>query len=131
MKNLAGNRECDVYIEHELKRARIAIERVELPERSEVPYRMIGRLGPIEFRRYWAYWVANGPVPIEIAHRLYADPVGRTDIRVDGHCGCPEPEPPWTEIIDGAEYVMTYHIDSEIGLRVFADAVRGLIGAAP
>lgn len=125
MRNLAGNQECDAFIKHELQRARIPIECVEQDHRGEVPYRLIGRLGPIEFRRFWTYWVANGPVPIEVARRLYIDPVGRDEIRVAGHCGCPDPAPPWTTVIDGAEYVTTYHIDSEVGLRIFADAVRG------
>ena len=125
MRNLAGDSECDVFVEHELKRARIPIERVDLPRNSEVPYRIIGRLGGITFQRAWTYWVAKGPVSIETARRLYDDPVGRTDIRVDGHCGCPEPVLPWTEVIDGHEFVTTYHIDSEVGLRIFADAVRG------
>jgi hypothetical protein len=96
-----------------------------------------------------------------MAKQLYADPVGRTDIRVDGHCGCPPPEPPWLtwrvgerEVINpspddnamakrlgidwseyligdpvelGAEaFVDTYHIDSELGLYLFARAIEGL-----
>lgn len=126
MRNLAGDHECDAWIKYELTRARIPIEQIEVPHGSEVPYRMIGRLGPIEFRRAWTYWVSNGPVAIEVARRLYADPVGRTDIRVDGHCGCPPPEAPWVDVIGGHEFVTTYHIDSEIGLRFFADVIRAL-----
>lgn len=123
MRNLAGKQDCDTFIENELRRARIPSERLGAHTRDEVPYLVIGRLGSIEFRRSWTYWVARGPVPIDIARQLYADPVGRTDIRVDGHCGCPAPEPPWTDVIDGAEFVTIYHIDSEIGLRIFADAM--------
>lgn len=123
MRNLAGVKECDLFIERELARARIALEACG-EHRGEVPYRMIGRLGPIEFRRAWTYWVARGTVPLEVARQLYADPVGSTDIRVAGHCGCPAPEPPWIDTIDGDKFVTSYHIDSEVGLRIFADAIR-------
>jgi hypothetical protein len=125
VRNLAGNPECDLWIAEELRRAMIPAEACE-PDRCEVPSLLIGRLGAITFRRAWTYWVATGPVPIDIAHRLYEDPIGRTDIRVDGHCGCPAPVHPWTEIVDGQECVTSYHIDSEAGLRIFADAVRPL-----
>jgi hypothetical protein len=110
------------------------------------------------------YWVVNGRMPIVEARALYAHPVGKTDIRVDGHCGCPAPGTPWTkwylgdELIipdpDGkqaaewdsfgsqhllgerprferydvgaAEVVERYHIDSELGLYLFVEAVRAL-----
>ena len=55
------------------------------------------------------YFVAEGWVPANIAERLYADPVGREVVRVDGHCGCPAPRGP----------VGIYHIDSEDGLALF------------
>lgn len=129
MKNLTGNQNCDAFIARELSDARIAIESVDLAKHSGVPYRLIGQLGPITFRRCWTYWVAEGPVPIGIARSLYADPVGRRDVRVDGHCACPAPVQPWTEIIDGTEFVTTYHIDSENGLRIFADAIRAMDNA--
>lgn len=125
MRNLAGDMECDRWIAEELRRSRIPVEPYDgIP--SEVPSRLIGRLGKIEFRRAWVYWVATGPVPIALARELYEDPVGRTDIRVRGHCGCPPPAAPWTMVIDGAEYVGSYHIDSEVGLRLFADAIRSV-----
>lgn len=50
----------------------------------------------------------------------------KSDIRVAGHCGCPAPEAPWTTRIEHAEFVTSYHIDTEVGLRVFADAIRAL-----
>ena len=31
-------------------------------------------------------------MPLDIARKLYADPIGVTDIRVGGDCGCPAPE---------------------------------------
>lgn len=126
MRNLAGNQRCDEWIAEELRRSMIPSQ-VYIGPLGEVPSLLLGHLGPITFRRAWTYWVAHGPVPIDLARALYADPVGATDIRVDGHCGCPPPEPPWTSRSDDGEIVTAYHIDSEVGLRVSADAIRSLI----
>ncbi len=165
--NLAGSAECDEHIRDELTRARISI--VKGPRLAgEVAATLQGKLGPINFQRAWTYWVAEGPVPLELARELYADPVGRTDIRSGGHCGCPHPESYGAQYYDadgvrlyedpdGSEQraierllasgtfkpedfkgrfvvdkkaaaarvvVDVYHIDTEVGLRVFADAIR-------
>lgn len=175
MKNLAGNEECDKHVRHELERCRIPI--VEITRaKSEVPYSLVGQLGNYRFTRAWYYWVVSGFVPLEVARRLHADPVGRTDVRVDGHCGCPAPEPPWARYfdMDGREvltmadheemvslsakspvmrktfeqsahryryapepsrvaelYVTTYHVDSELGLYLLAEALRGISRPLP
>jgi len=126
MRNLAGNKECDVHIAEELRRSMIPSEPRDPDRYTEVPSRLLGRLGQITFERAWTCWVTRGPVPLGIAWWLYHDPIGRTDIRVAGHAGCPAPEMPWIEVIDGVSYVTTYHIDSEVGLRLFADAIRGI-----
>jgi hypothetical protein len=164
MKNLAGVPECDDYIRVELTKARINIVPCDLVG-SEVPYRLEGQLGPFHFRRAWYYWVANGLMPLKFAQELYADPIGKTDIRVAGHCGCPPPEKPWIRYIDpngvhlvpqeeydefvrcfkekvpkimeeqnfrfsddlerdGEAYVECYHIDTQEGLRLFADVIH-------
>lgn len=91
MQNLAGNPEADEYIKRELTRCGITIVD-NMKENSEVPYTVIGKLGKFEFRRAWYYWVVDGRVPIDIAMALWYNPVGQTDIRVDGHCGCPSPK---------------------------------------
>lgn len=123
---------------------------------------------PFEFLNYGrGYWIVKGPVPLEVALEIYADPASN-HIRVDGHCGCPRPEYPWVtwRMSDGTElltlddkaqletvshlspdfyegymkrftfsddpevrarakcYVELYHIDSEVGLRVFVDYLR-------
>lgn len=170
MKNLAGVPECDGYIQTELEKARITAVPCELT-RSEVPYRLTGQLGQFHFWRAWYYWVATGLMPLEIAKELYADPIGKSDIRVAGHCACPPPEDPWLKYVadDGVElvreseradfekcfkkegevaklmkernfrfsadrvsegkaYVDCYHIDSQEGLRLFADTIRNRIG---
>lgn len=135
-----------------------------------------GALGGFTFRFQNYYWIAAGKVPLAIARELYADPVGRTDIRSGGHCGCPSPDeygaeyidakgrhlfrrkgaveqaqevatldkyvPDWREryaYVDDPEaecadaFVSGYHIDSELGLYVFVQALRraGLLPATP
>jgi len=94
MINLAGVRECDVHMRSELVQAGVPI--IDIPrENSEVPYTVMGKLGKYEFRRAWYYWMVNGNVPLEAAQEMYADPIGKKDVRVAGHCGCPPPEE-WT-----------------------------------
>ena len=167
MKNLAGDPDCDDEIRSELARARIPIVGYVAP-RSEVPSTLQGKLGPITFTRAWVYWVTEGPVPLELARELFADPVGREDVRSGGHCGCPSPDAYGATYYDAdgvellsdpdgkdqrtiealiekgslkredflgrfvrdkrtaAAYatVNCYHIDTEVGLRLFADTIR-------
>lgn len=167
MKNLAGNKECDVDIERELTRCGIEIVR-DQPREGEVPSSLRGTLGSLTFSRAWYYWMVRGSVPLAIAKELYADPVGRTDIRVNGHCGCPAPggedggyatwrdpetmkqlvtHDEWNDLqrrteelpslkpyldesqpsddpTTGEAFIEGYHIDSEVGLRLFADILK-------
>jgi hypothetical protein len=172
VKNLAGVAECDKDIRRELERARIEV--VEGPRSThEVAASLTGKLGAFMFIRAWYYWVVSGPVPIEVARQLYADPVGVTDVRSGGDCACRPPET-WADYFDaegrqlcldpdgsderayrglvergmltadGLErnrwvrsneerdaaavrvIVDTYHVDTEVGLRIFADAIRGM-----
>ena len=46
------------------------------------------------------YWCVEGQMPVKKAEELWRDPIGRTDIRVTGHCGCPSPSDPWLTYID-------------------------------
>lgn len=166
MKNLAGVVACDEYIRRELERARIPAVDVERVRHPDVSYSVIGKLGPFEFRRAWYYWTVDGPVPLDVARELYEDPVGKEDVRVAGHCGCPPPEHPWVTYFDAEGFqlvtdperklekerdalkakgmlsldslrfvddaasvavraiVGTYHIDTEVGLRLFVDTIR-------
>jgi len=167
MKNLSGDWECDIEIECELTRCGIEIVRNQLRP-WEVPSSLRGKLGNFEFFRAWRYWIVTGRVPLQIARELYSDPVGKTDIRVNGHCGCPPPEgrqilwldkkgrkllpmSEWDSIVnrlgeddpiardirnnpkirfvnnpaaEGKGFISFYHIDTEIGLRVFADTLK-------
>lgn len=126
MKNLAGSPEATETAKIELCAAGIEPVTTD-PGRREVPSKIAGRLGAFTFTRAWYYWVAEGPMPLEAARSLYAHPVGRADVRVAGHCGCPAPDE-WVTWRDGAPVVDAYHIDSLEGLRLFADTVRCLGG---
>lgn len=122
MLNLAGRGNCDEVIRRELTRARIPVVEVARVNR-EVAYSVMGKLGNLEFTRAWSYWVVSGPVPLNVALELYADPVGVTDIRVAGHAGCPSPAD-WSRTTASGRFVETYHIDTEVGLRIFVDTIR-------
>lgn len=166
MENLAGKKDCDKEIENELTRCGIEIVRNQ-PRERKVPSSLRGKLGQFSFARAWYYWVVTGPTPLNIAQELFSDPVGKTDIRVVGHCGCPPPEAPWitwrtaadqrivipknqeaewiafsetlpslkTEMekyifndnpssVGAKPFIESYHIDTEIGLRLFADTLK-------
>lgn len=171
MKNLAGDNNCDRDIERELTRCGIEIVRGERSP-HEVGASITGRLGAFTFTRAWYYWMVVGPMPLVAARKLYTDPVGKTDIRVTGHCGCPSPDdPPWAThyAADGRQlvhdrggeepaafdkmiasgflkqeekdkylfvpdpaavayksFIESYHVDSELGLYVLANTIRGL-----
>jgi hypothetical protein len=174
MENLAGNPGADRYVRRELARARVPAVEGGADGGGEVPATVTGRLGGFSFRRAWYYWVVTGPVPLEVAERLYEDPVGQTDVRAGGHCGCPHPSqqaewiaPDGRRVVPTEErekmlemsrhsqvlaktfadslaekdvtfsddppslrarqFVTLYHIDSEVGLRIFVDAVRNLV----
>jgi hypothetical protein len=122
MKNLAGNDVADHEIRRELTRTGIPI--LELTERSkgEVPFSIIGQLGRFTFERAWVYWMVEGEVPLDVARIIYEDPVGRTDIRADGHAGRLDPVEVAHQTGTGL-VVARYHIDTELGL----DRFRGIL----
>lgn len=98
MRNLAGNDRAinDQYILKELTRCGIPAETFDCG-RAEVQCTLRGRLGPAVFTRAWTYWIVDTHMPLHLARRMYEHPVGVTDIRVAGHCGCPAPVDPWIE----------------------------------
>jgi hypothetical protein len=126
MRNLAGatTAHADAYIEDELAEACIASKRIS-PSQGEVKAALVGESGAFTFHRAWYYWVVTGPVPVELAWKLYNDPRGRHDVRVAGHCGCPEPVEPWIRKREAGDVVDEYHIDSQDGLNLFAELVLG------
>ncbi len=168
MINLAGKPigENDDQITLELARCGVPSTLVTDCLTSEVQTNRGGELCGLKFHRAWRYWVAEGQVPLEVALKLYENPVGKTDIRVTGHCGCPAPAAPWIrwrdpetgkciistdqrdtmqkigenpefkdmvekffndfifnndpKSIGGIPSVDLYHIDTELGLYIFA-----------
>ena len=78
MRNLAGNEECDQYIERELTRAGIEVVRGERMD-TEVPASITGKLGDFTFKRAWYYWMVGGNVPLTVAEELYDDPPIRVE----------------------------------------------------
>jgi hypothetical protein len=126
MQNLAGVPECDDFIREELRKARIP-EVVGPRVNHEVAYSYTGQLGPFQFRRAWSYWVAIGQMPLEFARELYADPIGKVGIRVDGHCGCPPPEDPWLEWIDADGFKLVRETERDEFERVFKEKLPEIL----
>lgn len=89
-----------------------------LNQNSEVQSRVMGGLPGWTFTRAWYYWVADGRgLPLEYAVPLH-EARGK-EVRVDGHCGAPHP----VEYLKGTP-VDNYHIDTLIGLKALADAIK-------
>ena len=94
MQNLAGDPDCDKYIESELTRCGIPLVH-GVRTNTEVPYTITGALNGFTFRRAWYYWVVKGMMPLAHAIELYKHPVGKDDIRVVGYAGNIEPADPY------------------------------------
>ena len=118
MINLAGNLFCDRIIRKELSEAGIEIIQLSEPVKTEVPYSIFGKLGDIIFKRAWYYYIVSCHIPLTIAEQLYENEIGKRDIRVAGHCGCP---PPRKWLNNG--FIDLYHIDSQKGLSLFVKTV--------
>jgi hypothetical protein len=120
MKNLAGDKDADLYIQEELILAGIPLVRGDI-SRGEVPYTITGKLGDWSFNRAWYYWVASAPeckgLPLEAAAQMHeknypvlgeGQPTHYGDvIRVVGHCGCPHPKD-WAEHFDEQGRALAY-----------------------
>lgn len=80
-------RQAREHARRDLHLARIGI--VEETEGS-----VTGRLGSFTFAQpnpSGSYWRARGDVPLAVAEEIYADPLGRADVRAGGHCAAPPP----------------------------------------
>lgn len=137
MKNLAGNKESDKFIQIELDKAKIPFEKIDTPK-GECQYTLIGKFKDWTFTRAWYYWIASTEgkgVPLKIAlemhNKKYPDEMFDHDqqkgkygnsIRVGGHCGCPSPD----EYGGRSGFVTSYHIDTQEGLNEFARVLNNL-----
>jgi hypothetical protein len=94
VRNLAGHHAADAYCAAELTAA--GIEMVVSDKRcsAEVSTHVTGKIGDIALSRAWYYWCAHGKVPLAVAQKLYDDPIGKRDVRVNGDCTCPAPGDP-------------------------------------
>ena len=80
---------------------------------GEVPTKYIGFAHGWKFQRAWYYYVASGPgIPPNQAEEFHQK--WGTQVRVEGHCGCPSP----IEYCHGFA-VGSYHIDTQEGLNAF------------
>lgn len=96
MQNLAGNKYATEIVSSELRRCGIEIVNLGADRLGEVPSTVMGKLtcelGEFTFKRAWYYYIVEGRVTLKIANKLYDNPVGKNDIRVNGNCTCPSPE---------------------------------------
>jgi hypothetical protein len=93
MESLREHKYWDEFIKRELKRCRVPLAEVCLPS-EKVPYTLIGEFaGPFTFIRKDYYWIVTGPVPLEVAFELHADPVVKDDIRVSSPSGSENAQP--------------------------------------
>lgn len=116
MINLAGV-ESNCQITKELNQAGIPIVAHEEMLNTEPITNLSGQLGSFTFTRAWYYWIVGGLVPLETAKKLYQNPIGRKDIRVAGHCGCPPPEEwikPSEEVQEQIQLQLGYRDDMDI-----------------
>ena len=135
MKNLAGHPEADAHCALELAQAGIEIAFLPAPRADEVSTNVTGKVGGITLTRNWRHWVADGLVPLAIAERLYADPIGKRDVRVNGHCGCPAPGTPGGRTLniadDGEPIVLDPDGSQEAEFDAFVASSSLDIGAKP
>jgi len=81
---------------------------------GEVKTHITGKLYDWEFLRAWIYWVAFSKkgLPRAIADKLF---ITDKSIRVDGDCRHISPQDEFTKL---------YHIDTPLGLKALADAIK-------
>jgi hypothetical protein len=121
VENLAGDKKCDVQILGELEKAGINVIQHNKALDNEVTASITGQLGRFTFVRGWYYWIVSGRMPIDAARKMYADPNGRKDVRVAGHCGCPPPEE-WTNWFDPKSHRRILTMKQKAELEEYANS---------
>lgn len=115
----------NAFIIKELEYARLPVIHNEKMIIGEVSTTISSNLNELKFTRAWTYWVVRGDVPMDIAKKIYSDPIGKDDVRAFGHCGNVDP----AEYGTRRECVDVYHIDSIAGFRLFVDILTDYKGA--
>ncbi len=92
--------------------------------------KVLGQLGDFKFSFRNYYTVVDGSVPLSVAEELYAiQPVGRTDIRSGGDCGC-RPPSTWAVAKNGSLIVITPEETANIdygvtcGSAIYTEAIK-------
>jgi|GEM_PF-3054838 len=107
------NPDVNIQIEKELTEAGIEIHRFRIRATGEVPTDLSAISHGWKFERRWYYYAAEGPgIPPNMAEEFHQK--WGTQVRVEGHCGCPSP----IEYCHGFA-VGSYHIDTQEGLNAF------------
>lgn len=114
--------DVDATIERELTEAGIRFHKMPTwKAKGEVPTTILcGSSHRWGFHRAWYYYVAKGdgipPDKAEAFHQTWG-----TQVRVEGHCGCPSP----LEYNKGFA-VGTYHVDTQEGLNAFVELLAAI-----
>lgn len=117
MENLAGQPHAPVAVREEMAKAGIEPKAHYLHTgKGEVPADVGGVVHSCYFTRAWSYWTVVCHMPMHLAREMYYEngKIGRYQIRVAGHCGCPPPEH-YSE----RDAIGSYHIDTIEGLTLF------------
>lgn len=126
MKNYAGRNDVDNELAEELTLAGITVEK--LPElmrdkMGEVKSIVIGTLHGWDFKRFWYYWVCNGPgIEVETAEKLHEQ--HGSVVRTAGMAGGVSPRE-WF----GGFACGHYHVDTQEGLNALAATIRSVAEA--
>ena len=102
MMDLSGRTDCDIYIRDELRISNIGLIHGVKKPYFVVPYSVTGSLGNARFTRQWDRWCVKCKIPLEVADEMYSDPIGRTDMWLDGQPFRPPPGLWGTEYYDAA-----------------------------
>lgn len=90
---------------------------------KEVPCSIFAAKHGWVFERRWYYYAAKGPgIPPDKAEEFHE--TWGTQVRVEGHCGCPSP----LEYCHGFA-VGIYHIDTQEGLNAFVKLLASIYRA--
>ena len=113
--------EVDEAIERELTEAGIEISRLPNVNKGEVPTTVFcGTAHRWIFKRAWYYYIAKGDgIPPNIAEEFHGE--WGTQVRVEGHCGCPSPL-----YYNEGFAVGSYHIDTQEGLNAFVQLLASI-----
>lgn len=102
-------------IKSELEKAGVEVRPLATVSKGEVPAMYYGQYEGFKFTRGWRYWCVDGNVPMELAEKIYTDPIGNKVIRTEGYAGNADPKK--------FEKITGYHIDTQEGLNRFIDLV--------